>query len=243
VNGASLWQHVAGTASSVASAVLPLAACFILFQLLFLKLPRTEVMRILTGTALAAFGLFLFLVGVGIGFMPFGRAVGEALGSLQAKWLLLPFGALLGFVTTWGEPAVRVLADQVEQASSGSIRRLLVVTCVCTGVAVAVGLGMLRIGYEVPLLWFLVPGYGIVLCMMWLSETQFVSIAIDAGGVATGPLANTFLLALALGASSAMGGQNPLVHGLGLVALIALAPVISVMVLGVLMRCKERRSE
>jgi hypothetical protein len=243
VSGAPLLHDLGSTASSVGLAVLPLAAFFILFQWLFLDLPRREVSRILMGTALASLGLFLFLVGVGIGFLPFGRTIGEAVGALEAKWMLLPLGALLGFVTTWGEPAVRVLADQVEEASSGSIRRSLVVPAVCIGVAVAVGLGLFRIGYAIPLLWLLVPGYGIVLCMMWLSDKAFVSIAVDAGGVATGPLANTFLLALALGASSATGGQDPLVHGLGLVALIALAPLISVMALGTLVRWKERPKE
>jgi hypothetical protein len=101
---------------SVAVAVLPLAGLFLLFQSLFLKLPRREVSRILTGTIIAAAGLFLFLMGVGIGFMPFGRAIGEAVGALPQKWLLVPFGLVLGFVTTWGEPSVRILADQVEDA-------------------------------------------------------------------------------------------------------------------------------
>ena len=102
---------------------------------------------------------------------------------------------------------------------------------------------LVAVFYAIPLLWLLVPGYGIVLCVMWLSEKEFVSIAIDAGGVATGPLANTFLLALALGTSAAAGGQDPLVDGLGLVSLIALAPLVSVMVLGLVVRWKERRKE
>ncbi|MCC7178848.1 MAG: DUF1538 domain-containing protein [Acidobacteria bacterium] len=205
------------------------------FQLLFLRLPAQEVSRTLTGTLVASVGLFLFLLGITIGFLPFGRAIGEALGSLSRQWLLVPFGLLLGFVTTWGEPAVRVLADQVEDASSGSIRRTVVLYAICLGVAVAVGTGLLRIGYGVPLLWLLVPGYGLAIPLMWFSDRRFVSIAVDAGGVATGPLANSFLLALALGAASAMG-QDPLLHGLGLVALIALAPILSVMLLGVLVR-------
>lgn len=243
MSDAPVLSDLGRTAWGVAWAVLPLAAIFMAFQVLFLKLPRKEVSRILTGTLMASAGLFLFLLGVSIGFLPFGRAIGETLGSLPKKWLLLPFGMLLGFVTTWGEPAVRILADQVEQASTGSIRRSMVVVAVCAGVALAVGLGMFRIGYAIPLLWLLVPGYGLVLAIMWFSDKEFVSIAIDAGGVATGPLANTFLLALAFGASSAVGGQDPLVHGLGLVSLIALAPVISVMVLGLVVRWKEREKE
>jgi hypothetical protein len=153
---------------------------------------------------------------------------------------VVPAGLILGFVTTWGEPAVRILADQVEEASGGSIRQRLVMTTICAGVAVAVGLGLFRISHGIPLLWLLVPGYLTVVAAVWLSDRGFVSIAVDAGGVATGPLANTFLLALALGASSAVSGQDPLVHGLGLVALIALAPIISVMLLGMLVRWKTR---
>ena len=224
----------------VALAVLPLAVLFIIFQLLFLKLQRREVSRILTGTLVASAGLFLFLLGVAIGFLPFGRAIGEAIGSVSQKWLVVPFGLILGFVTTWGEPAVRVLADQVEEASTGSIPRPLVLAAICLGVAVAVGIGLLRIVYGVPLLWLLVPGYALAIALMWLSDKEFVSIAVDAGGVATGPLANSFLLALAIGASSALG-RDPLVHGLGLVSLIALAPILSVMLLGLLVRLKERK--
>jgi len=226
----------------VALAVLPLVASFLVFQALFLRLPRGEVARVLRGTLLASAGLFLFLVGINVGFLPFGRAIGEAVGTLPPE-ALLPFGLVLGFVTTWGEPSVRILADQIEEASAGSIRGTWVHYAVCVGVALAVALGLLRIVYDIPLLWLLLPGYLVVLAMMWLSDAQFVAVAADAGGVATRPLANTFLLALAFGAASAVAGRDPLLHGLGLVSLIALAPVISVMVLGALVRWKEGPKE
>lgn len=229
---------VLSTAWSVVLAVAPLALFFVIFQVFFLGLPRREISRIVTGTLLASAGLFLFLLGVGIGFLPFGRVMGEALGRLDDTWLLVPIGLVLGFVTTWGEPAVRILADQVEDASAGAIRRGLVLGAVCVGVALSVAVGMLRIVYEIPLLALVIPGYVIVLAIMWLSDKAFVSIAIDAGGVATGPMANTFLLALAFGVSAAAGGQDPIVHALGLVSLIALAPVISVMVIGLIVRRK-----
>jgi hypothetical protein len=243
VNDALTLEELGGLAWSVALAVLPLAVLFFVFQVLFLKLPPREVSRIVTGTLMASAGLFLFLLGVNLGFLPFGRAIGEAIGSLPQKWLLVPFGMVLGFVTTWGEPAVRILAGQVEEASTGSIRQTLVLWTVCLGVALAVGLGMLRIGYGIPLLYLLVPGYLFVIAMLRWTEQRFVAVAIDAGGVATGPLANTFLLALALGASAAAGNQDPLVQGLGLVALIALAPLVSVMMLGLIVRWKERPKE
>ena len=237
MNGMPLFDLLAATAGSVVLAVAPLAFLFLVFQVLFLRLPVAEVSRILAGTLVAAVGLFLFLLGVSLAFLPFGRLIGEAVATLTPTWLVVPFGLALGFVTTWGEPAVRILAGEVEDASSGSIHRGLVLIAISAGVAVSVGLGLLRIGYGIPLAYLLVPGYALVLVIMGFSDKAFVAIAADAGGVATGPLANSFLLALALGASAGMEG-DPLVHGFGLVALIALAPILSVMTLGLLIRWK-----
>lgn len=239
--GAGLLSDMLDIAWGVGSAIGPLVALFLLFQVFLLKLPLARVADILKGTMIAATGLFLFLTGVSLAFLPFGRAVGEALGALDRTWLMVAAGALLGFVTAWGEPAVRVLADQVDDASSGSIPSRLVLVAICIGVAVWVGIGMLRIALGLDLLHLLVPGYLLALVLMAFSSKDFVPIAADAGGVATGPLANSFLLALALGASSASGAANPLVNGFGLVALIALAPLVSVMGVGVLVRRKTRQ--
>jgi len=243
MSGISLLQEVADTAWSVAMAILPLAVLFGAFQIFLLNLPRKQIKGIAIGTFYAAAGLFLFLLGVEIGFLPFGRAIGEALGSLGNDGIVLLVGLFLGFVTTWGEPAVRILAHEIEEASNGSIRESLVVMAVCIGVSLAVALGLLRIVYEISILYLLVPGYVLALVLTWLSRREFVAIAIDSGGVATGPLANTFLLALALGAAASNGGQDPMVQGLGLVALIALAPIISVMLLGLLIRWKASGKE
>ena len=201
------------------------------------RLPRYERPHLLdlVGAAL--------IVSASVAFMPFGRMIGETFGSMSQIWLLPIFGAVLGFVTTWGEPAVRILADQVEQASTGAIRQGVVLIAVCIGVAVAVGIGVLRIVYDLPLVWILVPGYALAIGLIWLSDRTFVAIAVDSGGVATGPLANTFLLALAFGVAAAVPDRDPLVHGLGLVALIALAPIISVMLLGLIVRMKSAPSE
>ena len=237
----SWMQEVVTIGRGVIIAVTPLVLLFLLFQVFLLRLPLKQVADVLKGVLIAAAGLFLFLLGVGIAFLPFGRAVGEALGALEHAWLFAAIGVLLGFLTAWGEPAVRVLADQVEGASNGSIRSTMVLLAICVGVAVWVGIGMLRISHGLPLLWLLVPGYGLVLLLMGFSSREFVAIAADAGGVATGPLANSFLLALALGASSAAGGQDPILDGFGLVSLIALAPIMSVMALGLLVELKTRK--
>lgn len=236
------WLHeIATVARGVAIAVTPLVLLFLLFQVFLLKLPAKQVADVLIGTLIASVGLFLFLLGVSIAFLPFGRAVGEALGTLDKTWLMATIGALLGFATAWGEPAVRVLADQVESASNGSIPGALVLHAICVGVAVWVGIGMLRIAYGLDLLYLLIPGYAIVIGLMAFSSKDFVPVAADSGGVATGPLANSFLLALALGASSATGIKDPVVNGFGLVALIALAPVMSLMAVGVLVQRKTRK--
>jgi hypothetical protein len=239
----SFLDELIRVARGVALAVLPLAALFAVFQVLFLRLPRPEIMRIVTGTLMASVGLFLFLLGAGVAFLPFGRLIGETFGAMSQTWLLLIFGAVLGFVTTWGEPAVRILAEQVEQASTGAIRQGVVLVAVCVGAAAAAGTGVLRIVYDVPLIWILVPGYALAIALIWLSDRTFVAIAVDSGGVATGPLANTFLLALAFGVAAAVPNRDPLVHGLGLVALIALAPMISVMLLGLIVRLKSVPAE
>jgi hypothetical protein len=234
-----LLREVVSIGRGVIVAVTPLVLLFLLFQVFLIKLPLRQVADVLKGTAIAALGLFLFLVGVSIAFLPFGRAVGAALGGLDSSWLFVVVGMVLGFVTAWGEPAVRILADQVEEASNGSIRGAMVLLAICAGVAVSVGFGALRISYGIPLLYLLVPGYGLVIALIWYSSKDFVAIAADAGGVATGPLANSFLLALALGASSSMGEAK--LDGFGLVSLIALAPVMSVLMLGLLVKLQLRR--
>lgn len=239
----SIFTDIQATVLSVAGAILPLLLLFIIFQILVLRLPRKAVAGILKGAFLTSAGLLLFLQGVHISFLPFGRAIGEALETLPYRWLLMPFGFLLGFLTAWGEPSVRILADQIEEASSGSIRHSTVLYAICTGVALIVGLGLLRIVHNIPLLYILIPGYLLVIVAIWFSDKEFVSIAVDAGGVATGPMANTFLLALALGISSSMDGRDPFLHGLGLVALIALAPIVSVLILGFILNIKQYRKD
>ncbi len=220
------------TLSSVIEAVLPLVILFLFFQVLWLKLPRDYVANVLKGTLIAASGLLLFLQGVRVGFMPFGQLIGEALGALSQKWILAPIGFVLGFLTAWSEPSVRILADQVEEASGGSIHKAAVTSTISIGVGLVVSLGAMRIVFDIPLSYIVVPGYVLAVVILFFADQTFIAIAVDSGGVATGPMANTFLLALGLGISTAMEGRDPLVSGLGLMGLIALAPVISVMILG-----------
>ena len=240
MSGITNFYSLIGTAWGVVEAVIPLLAILAIFQVLFLKLPTSYIINLLKGILISTGGLILFLLGVQVGFLPYGQAIGEALGEFTHKWLAIPFGFLLGFITTWSEPAVRILCNQVEEASVGVIRKRTVLYAICIGVAFFVALGMARVVYSIPILYILIPGYALAILMLWFTKKDFIGIAFDAGGVATGPMANTFLLGLGLGLASAVGSQGMMIYGLGLVALIALAPIISVMMLGIIMRIRIR---
>ena len=238
-----IWDGIGRTFLGVIEALLPLLVLFIIFQFLVLKLPRSHVFNLLKGTLLALIGLALFLQGVRTGFFPAGQAMGEILGAIERQWLLIPFGFMMGFLATWGEPAVRILGSQVEEASGGSIRKRVVVYTISIGVALFVALGMARIVYGIPLLWIIIPGYLVAIGMLWFSEKSIIAIAFDAGGVATGPMVVAFVLAIAVGIASAIEGRDPIIDGFGLIALIALAPILTIMLLGLILRIKLRRKE
>lgn len=223
-------------ALEVVQALLPLVIFFSVFQVLYLKLPRVYVANLAKGILLASLGMVLFLQGVNVAFLPAGREIGEAVAAFDQRWLLIPFGFFLGFLATYAEPAVRVLGYQVEESSSGYIKESLILYTLSLAVAVSVSLGMARLVYGIPLLWLLIPGYLLVIVLLLFTDKEFVGIAFDSGSVATGPMAVTFLLSLAVGVAAGIEGRNPVVDGFGLIALIALAPILSVLMLGILYR-------
>ena len=220
----------------VAQALLPLLIFFGVFQVALLKLPRVYVMNLGRGILVAFLGMVLYLQGVNVAFLPAGREIGEAITAFGHLWLLIPLGFLLGFVATYAEPAVRVLGYQVAESSSGYIKESLIVYTLSFAVAISVSLGMARLVYGIPLLYILIPGYSLVIILLFLTDPEFAGIAFDSGGVATGPMAVTFLLSLAVGVAAGIEGRNPVIDGFGLIALIALAPILSVLALGILYR-------
>ncbi|MFW5638980.1 MAG: DUF1538 domain-containing protein [Methanoculleus sp.] len=224
----------------VAGALLPLLIFFLVFQALYLKLPRVYIANLAKSMLLAFLGMVLFLQGVSVAFLPAGREIGEAVAAIDQRWLLIPFGFLLGFLVTYAEPAVRVLCYQVGESSSGYIGESLILYTLSLGVAVSVSLGMARLVYAIPLLFFLIPGYLTAILLLPFSDREFIGIAFDSGGVATGPMAVTFLLSLAVGVAAGIEGRNPVTDGFGLIALIALAPILSVLALGILYRRMQR---
>jgi hypothetical protein len=175
----------------------PLLVLFALLQLFLLKMSREFLVRLGVGVLLTAVGLVLFLQGVKEGFLPAGAALGEALGKGNL-WALVPIGFFLGFTATFAEPAVRVLSYEVEKASTGAIPQRVTLLVLSLGVAVFVALGMLRIVLGIPIHYLIVPGYLLALVLMRFTHPTFLGIAFDAGGVATGPMTVTFVMALAV---------------------------------------------
>lgn len=237
------FARLGDVALEVLAALVPLVLFFAVFQVFFLRLPRQSLANMAKGILMTFLGLTLFLQGVKVGFLPVGSQIGEILGTMEHRWLLIPIGFCLGFVATFAEPAVRILGSEVEKASSGAIRAKLIIIVLSLGVAVFVALGMVRILSGVSLVYFVIPGYLVALLMLRFSDPTFVSIAFDSGGVATGPMTVTFVMALAIGVAEALEHRHPILDGLGLVALVALAPILSLMVLGLAYSAKKGKEK
>lgn len=239
---ATLWGHFLNltpeVAAEVGMALLPLACLFILFRLFLLKrMTRYRMLRTAFGLFYTWLGLVLFFVGVKGGFIPAGHSLGVLLALHPQSWLLVLVAFTLGALAVCAEPAVWVLTKQVEEVSGGTIRSRVLLVFLCIGVAVAVALALFRVTSSLSLWWFIGPGYIIAFLMTLFCPPMFTAIAFDSGGVASGPMASTFILAFTLGASSGMGG-NPILDAFGVIALIAMTPLIAIQLLGILYRKK-----
>ncbi|MRX71986.1 DUF1538 domain-containing protein [Bacillus lacus] len=219
----------------VAFAVTPLLFFFLVFQIFFLKLPKEQIARIAFGFVFTYIGLALFLQGVHIGFMPVGREMGQIMGQLPYTWIIVPIGFVLGFVATFAEPAVRVLNKKIESVSSGNLSQRVMLISLSVGVGFSIALSMFRILAGIPLFYILIPGYTAALILLYFTNKNFIEIAFDSGGVATGPMTVTFILSIAVGVAAVTEGRDPLMDGFGMIALVALAPIISVLILGIIM--------
>jgi len=224
----------------VALALLPIVAFFVIFQIFSLKLGKVSVVRIFVGMFYTYVGLVLFLTGVNVGFMPMGTFIGKELGGSNTAWLLIPIGALIGWFIVSAEPAVHVLRQQVEDVTEGAVKGKAVGTALAIGVAISVGLAMLRVITGMSIWYILVPGYLFSLVMTFFVPPLFTAIAFDSGGVASGPMTATFLLPLALGACEAVGG-NLLTDAFGLVAFVAMTPLVTIQLLGLIGKIKAIR--
>ena len=223
-------------------AVLPIVGVFVVFQLLTRRFKAHQLGRMAIGMVYAYVGLVMFLTGVNVGFMPAGQMIGSEIASGIVPWLLVLVGMVVGFFIVRAEPAVQVLTKQVEDVSNGFVTKRSVMMALSIGVACSVGLAMLRILLGFHIMVLLIPGYIVALGLTFITPSLYTNIAFDSGGVASGPMTTTFLLPLAMGACSAVGG-NIMTDAFGIVAMVAMMPLITIQMLGYLGARKERAQQ
>ena len=222
-------------------ALLPLCALFFILNFFRFKVARREMGRIIKGLVYTLIGLTLFLTGVYAGFMDMGYLIGSRIAQ-NSSWLLPVVGFLLGTIVVLMEPAVIVLGHQIEDVTGGRIPLKMIRITLSIGVALAIAGSMIRIMIPAVKLWyFLLPGFLIAVILSFRSDPVFVGIAYDAGGVASGPMTATFVLAFAQGAAAMTPTANVLVDGFGVIAMVAMAPVLSIMALGAVFQHKTTR--
>ena len=225
--------------AEIAMALLPIFVFFLLFQAFALRLRKLPFVKILIGMAYTFLGLVLFLTGVNVGFSPLGYVLGGAMVEQGLSWLLVPLAMLMGWFIIDAEPAVYILNKQVEELTSGAISAKAMGMSLSIAVALANGLAMVRVLTGAPILYFVVPGYLLALGLTFFVPPTFTAIAFDSGGVASGPLTATFMLPLAMGACGAVGG-NVMTDAFGIVALVAMMPLITVQLMGGIYVLKSR---
>ena len=223
----------------IAVSLLPIVLFFGLFQIFALHLSNRSLAKILVGLVYTYIGLVLFLTGANVGFMPAGSYLGKVLAANEFKFLLIPLGALIGYFIVKAEPAVYVLNSQVEEITDGAISAGAMGISLSVGVAVSVALAMIRVLTGLPVLYFLIPGYIFAIVLSFFVPKIFSAIAFDSGGVASGPMTATFLLPLAQGACVAVGG-NLVADSFGVVAMVAMTPLITIQMLGLVYQLKQR---
>ena len=221
--------------------ILPLLILFLIFDRAKFKLSRKNKNNILKGLFYAFIGLTLFLVGVNAGFMEVARAMGEGI-ALSYPWALPVIGFLLGMAVVLAEPAVYVLTEQVEEVTAGHIKKKVILVALSLGIAFAVSMSMLRIMIPELKLWhFLLPGFALAAFLSYKVPPIFVGIAYDSGGVASGPMTATFILAFAQGAANAIPTANVLIDGFGVIAMVAMTPLVAIQILGMIFKIKAKK--
>ena len=222
----------------IAISLLPIVIFYGIFQLISRDANKRSVIKTIIGLIYTYIGLVIFLTGVNVGFMPAGNYLGQTIAGLSYSWIIVPIGMIIGYFIVLAEPAVFVLTRQVEEMTSGAISAKAMGTSLSVGVSLSVGLAMIRVLTGISILWFLVPGYFIALGLTFFVPKLFTAIAFDSGGVASGPMTATFLLPFAMGACEALGG-NIITDAFGIVAMVAMTPLITIQIMGLIFRIKE----
>ena len=229
-------------AIEVLIALSPILAFFLLSQLFTRAFPKRQFFKVLIGFIYTFAGLTIFLTGANVGFLPIGSALGSQLASSYGGALLVPVAMVLGYFVVSAEPAVYVLTRQVRQMSAGAIGERSMKLSLCIGVSISLGLAMMRVLTGISILWILIPGYAIAVLLTFFSPKMYTGIAFDSGGVASGAMVSAFVLPMAIGACTAVGG-NVFTDAFGCVAFVALTPLITIQILGIMHKRKLKRAE
>ena len=231
------------TAKDVAIALGMIIAFFLVCQFTFLKMPDKRLKRLAVGVGFTYVGLVLFLCGVNVGFMPMGYKLGVAIASFSESFLII-FGLAVGILVVLAEPAVHVLNKQVEEITGGTITKRAMLLGLCIGVGASIALSMVRTVFDFSIAYYLIPGYFISLVLSLFVPPVYTAIAFDSGGVASGPMASGFILPLAVGACVTLQGSEAVLRdGFGVVAMVAMAPLITIQLLGFRAIVAERMAE
>ena len=230
--GMALLEKILHTLKEVGIALGLIVVFFVILQITVLKLPKKKLSQIAVGIAYTFFGLVIFLTAVSVGFMPIGYKLGSELAKLPSAVLVIS-GFVLGMVVVLAEPAVHVLNKQVEDITDGGVSKKSMMIALSLGVGVSIALSMLRIVFDFSILFYVIPGYLISLGLSFFVPGIYTAIAFDSGGVASGPLTSGFILPLAIGACCALQGEGKvLADGFGIVAMVAMTPLITIQLLG-----------
>ena len=242
----SFLTTAAHTAGEVALALGLIVVFFLICQVAFLKLPRKRLMKIAVGIVFTYAGLVIFLTGVNVGFMPIGYKIGCELAKWNQGFLVL-FGLMVGMLVVLAEPAIHVLNQQVEEVTGGLITKRSMLLGLCAGVGISIALSMIRIIFDFSLVYYLIPGYFLSLALSLFVPPVYTAIAFDSGGVASGPMTSGFILPFITGVCVVTQGADAVLRdAFGVVAMVAMTPLITIQLLGfraiIVERIKERRA-
>ncbi len=233
---ASLGHNFFPTVGAVAKEVLVALGLIVVFflalQFVVLRLSRSKLVQMSFGICYTFVGLVIFLTAVTVGFMPVGFELGCNLAKMPRA--LVVSGFIIGMVVVLAEPAVHVLNKQVEDITGGLVSKRSMLIALSVGVGLSIGLSMIRIIIGFPIIYYLIPGYFLSLALSFFVPKLYTAIAFDSGGVASGPLTSSFILPLAIGACSVIhdGGDSILSYAFGIVAMVAMTPLITIQVMG-----------
>ena len=216
---------------------------FLVFQVIFIKMNKESLKRTLFGVFISYLGLVLLLTGLKLCYVPIARAIGIELSSLSYKCIIVPLGFLLGFVMTRVEPSVKVLITDIERETGGALNDKMLSNTMAVGVGISLAIAMLKLLLDFSLWYILVIGYAIIIIFSFFTDEKFTAIALDAGGVTTGVMTTTFLSPLALGLAEGLPWTDTVTDGFGIIAIVAMTPIIMVMLLGMIYTKKEAKKD